>query len=805
VFSALLEVEEDEDWLKRTADDDDDDDEMHYVGMDAIANLAQHIGGKVFLPPCFSTVQQLLQSADWRQRHAGLMAVSQIGEACKKQLMTQMDGILQLALPFFQDPHPRVVYAAMQLVGVFCDDLAPEFQSKYNDRVVPAIMLGLQSPHLKLKGQAAAVLVNFCEGSEDGVLDQHLDTILGGLVPALQVDWKPLQEDAVTALAHVATHSKAEFSKYYPHFMPGLKVIVGASNTKETRQLRGKAIECMALIGAAVSEGGQRAVFEADAAELMNLVLTSLAGNMDADDPMQEYLLLSIPRVAQALKEAFVPYLPKVAPIFLGSLKGANPQDLFSIQDEDETDDQGDQKGMASQVLGIRGVGKKRVNVHVEALTEKMRSAEILCNICANLEEHYFPYLDETLQAMLPLMDFPLEEIRHSVIKILPELMRCGVIHHEKHGGAQARAGFAQQTLRGMLPVVLAALVKENDTENASMLLENFAETIQLADVGVLTAKECDAMLQILKSVLNDCKERQQEMLKDAAEGDADEKDQEDVEEDLEVEFELQAQVGECLGAVIRSCKNEAVVPFDAHFKDTLGAMMAPNGRSEDKMMAMCAFIDIIEHGVPAPQVLAYASQAVPAMAAYTQDKDADLRQAAAYGLGVIAQSAPEQFAPSAAEAVKCLSALVLCPGARGEELADTTENAINAMGKVGFYAAASVDATVLTQGWLQQLPLVADRVEAKNSIILMDKMILASFQPLFTDPPANVKKVLEVLVDGTTIKEEGTQWASMMSAKQAVTATLQHLQAAVPAEVLQGAYATLSQEHQALLQQATA
>jgi len=782
----------------------DGGEDMFYVGLDAIGALAGFIGGKAFLPPCFSTVQQLWQSGDWKHRHAALMAVSQIGDACKKQLVAQIGGVLGRVLPFFTDPHPRVVFAALQLVGVFCDDLAPDFQTENVGAVLPAVLTGLSSAQLRIRGQAAAVLVNFCEGSEDGVLDAHLDQVLAALVPALQVEWRPLQEDAVTALQHVATHSKAEFAKYYASFMPGLKAIIANATTKESRTLRGKAIECMSLIGAAVSLGGHVALFEADGAELMQLVLGTLGTAMEADDPMKEYLLLAIPRVAQALKGAFVPYLPQVLPLFLKSLENADPQALFSIQDEDDVDEADGQQGMASQVLGIRGVGKKRINVHVEALTEMRMAAEIVCNLAANLEVHFFPYVAQTSAVMLRLMDFPLEEIRQSVMKILPELMRAGVQFHEQQGAPQ-RAQFASETLRGMLPVVLTALCKENDTENVSMLLENFAETVQLADSGALVAKEADAIVQILRSLFDDCKTRQNEIIAGAADGDADEKDQEDVEEELEVELELQSQIGECLGAVVRSSKQATVAPFDKYMKDVLGSMMAPTARTEDRMMALCAFIDIVEHGAPDPTALGYAAHAAPAMTAYAQDKDGDLRQAAAYGLGIVAQAAPEQFAPHAVEAVKCLSALLSGPAAQEKDNLAITDNAVNSLGRIALACPGAIDAAAITQGWLQRLPLQTDRVEAKNAIILLDKMIVAQFAPLFADPPAATAQILRILVDGTTITEEGTQWASALTPKQAIGSTLQHLQATVPADVLQGAFATLPQEAQAALQAATA
>jgi len=167
-----------------------------------------------------------------------------------------------------------------------------------------------------------------------------------------------------------------------------------------------------------------------------------------------------------------------------------------------------------------------------------------------------------------------------------------------------------------------------------------------MGDKGTLTAKEIGAVFQVLKSVLDDCKERQKEIGAGAADLDADDKDREDVEEELECEFELQQQIGECVGAVVRSSGAMCAAPFDAHLKDTCGAMLAPEARSEDHMMALCAFVDVIEHASSDPIAQAYAGHATPALLNYVHDKDVDVRQVAAYGLGIVAVAAPAHFAP---------------------------------------------------------------------------------------------------------------------------------------------------------------
>ena len=88
--------------------------------------------------------------------------------------------------------------------------------------------------------------------------------------------------------------------------------------------------------------------------------------------------------------------------------------------------------------------------------------------------------------------------------------------------------------------------------------------------------------------------------------------------------------------------------------------------------------------------------------------------------------------------------------------------------------------------------------------VMLLDKMILAQFAPLFADPAVAINQILLVLVDGASLVDEGTQWASNPSSKQAVANALSHLQAAVPANMLQGVYAGLSMEAQQALQSVT-
>ena len=56
---------------------------------------------------------------------------------------------------------------------------------------------------------------------------------------------------------------------YYDQFMPSLKFIVQNAKSKDLRLLRGKAIECISLVGLAVG----KEKFMEDASEIMAILL----------------------------------------------------------------------------------------------------------------------------------------------------------------------------------------------------------------------------------------------------------------------------------------------------------------------------------------------------------------------------------------------------------------------------------------------------------------------------------------------------------------------------------------------------
>ena len=100
----MTDIDEDEDWATSDEVAEDDSDSNAVVAESALDRLACGLGGKTVFPHILSTTPQMLQHADWKYRHAALMAISATGEGCHKQMESYLAQIMDGVMNFVNDP-----------------------------------------------------------------------------------------------------------------------------------------------------------------------------------------------------------------------------------------------------------------------------------------------------------------------------------------------------------------------------------------------------------------------------------------------------------------------------------------------------------------------------------------------------------------------------------------------------------------------------------------------------------------------------------------------------------------------------
>jgi hypothetical protein len=122
-LSFLLDVEEDPAWdvAEEESDFDAGQGDLYSCGMESLDRLSCALGGKILMPLAGRLLPSYLAQPDWKCRHAGLQALSQIAEGCTLVMARDAATIATMIAALFRDPHPRVRwYAHVHASGPAC-------------------------------------------------------------------------------------------------------------------------------------------------------------------------------------------------------------------------------------------------------------------------------------------------------------------------------------------------------------------------------------------------------------------------------------------------------------------------------------------------------------------------------------------------------------------------------------------------------------------------------------------------------------------------------------------------------------
>ena len=324
---------------------DEIDNEVGSMGQESLDRLMRYLGSKAVLPFAFSSVGQFLQpNSSWELKRAGLNIIGVLSQSGGKTFFEKMQSICELVIPFVNaQEHPLVRLCATQMLGRLCyafRDLDEEviyacaegeevgeesvtlkdkedaqnesFQRRFSEPVAQALIGVLCSADdWKIKEEAALATVSFCSGCTDPTLLRPYDSkLLESLFGLIKSGPMTAKIEGLTAVSAIANVIGQDFGKYYDHFMPLAKSFVAAEpvsfgDVEDSLTLRGKAMDCVALMGNAVTVEK----FKQDAVEVMDLLIHQHAALMqsqeDQDPISREYIIRACARICTKIGDPF--------------------------------------------------------------------------------------------------------------------------------------------------------------------------------------------------------------------------------------------------------------------------------------------------------------------------------------------------------------------------------------------------------------------------------------------------------------------------------------------------------------------
>ncbi|PLW07721.1 hypothetical protein PCANC_24729 [Puccinia coronata f. sp. avenae] len=501
VFSALVtlmaEIEEDEGWSLALDDEEEDLDALYIQAEQALDRLAQEVA-KSHCDQLFelilAAVQQPLPSA-WNVKHALLSVLAVTGEPLAESFSLATEHIYHVLQAGFDDPHPRVIYAAIYAIAQLSSPLKITFSTKpVHQQVLSWLLRCLEnSAQPRLQAFAAKALINVLW--DDGfrkveIADEMIGPILSRLISLCQSNYtdrrslhNKIRLDALNAIGKLfASMSQQGALAFFDNTIVTLRKLVdeidiaraaSASDgcgldDEEIDETELKIFEAISRL--AMTSGEQRFDAEAD------WWAQRMANTLELRPQGQTRILSSLAGLSGGMNsERFVNH--GFLAILIGRLVSVcNSKPDISISALFDESHEFDDRQWESVMIGEQTYGIKSAE-----LADKELAVKTLILLANHIGAWLIPHCEQIVAAVIPLLKFYFsDEVRESAMNLLPLLVQS----------AKA-SGMSTQQLQGVSTsfcnsITLAFSAEPLDSDNvADSLLMTWAECVGYQAPGV--------------------------------------------------------------------------------------------------------------------------------------------------------------------------------------------------------------------------------------------------------------------------------------------------------------------------------
>ncbi|EMC99774.1 hypothetical protein BAUCODRAFT_153902 [Baudoinia panamericana UAMH 10762] len=481
--------------------------------------------------PLLKAIGPYVQSNDASHRRAGILALGMCVEGAPDFIATQLSEILPLVLHLLEDPATSVRSAALNSVARLADDLA-EDMGKEHARLIPALIKNFD---LALQGMR-----NSQQGTKEHELNTHIlkascmavDSLIEGLskedaaryvndlVPRFATlfdnDDHKVQMAAVSAVGAIASASESAFEPFFKQTMQSLGQYIAIKDSEAELELRSIVLDSLGKIASAVGA-------EAFQPYVQPLMQSSEEGLKLDNQRLKETSYILWSTLARVYEENFEPFLQGVVKALIDCLEQEETDGEIDLGAE-ASDLIGQEVTIAGKKIRVAGANGKHEDDDISedlvaqaliegaeddeddwddlgAVTavamEKEIAVEVVGDILSHAKSKYLPYMQKTIEVVLPLLDHSFEGVRKSAVSsIWRAYSTLWTLAEADNGMQKWQPGLpvkvqpsADLEKLGDLVMngTLALWQEEVDRATVTEVNRNFAATLKLCGPAILT------------------------------------------------------------------------------------------------------------------------------------------------------------------------------------------------------------------------------------------------------------------------------------------------------------------------------
>ena len=411
--------------------------------------------------------------------------------------------------------------------------------------------------------------------------------------------------------------------------------------------------------------------------------------------------------------------------------------------------------------------------VRTAAVEEQSSACQLVMLMVEKLQEHFYPYVETTVNALAPLLESPHEDVRSFCMVAIPELVR-----------STAKATSPdREALVNLTEYFVGLLVKSIESESSLELImtglqalratfsyacTNWAhhtkgmgepaKTTPATSIRFLNESQMEAITQCATLVLRDSLQRRAVLRAEAnisGGGVVDEDDIGDEELFQQNCMELHFNIAELIGTVFKTHGDDFMIVYKQIWHDTVQEMVHVNCIKEDRQFGFFIISDVIEFGLTNDTVDEYFAAVIPNVLEGCRANEEGIRQTSVYCIGIAAELYPAHLLPYASSCLTALSGAISL-GDGEESRGMSTDNAVSSVGILleNMEPLLNNSADVLLSSfpyvwgeWLAYLPLKDDVEEGTRVLRQLTKLLRNKHETLFSSLE-HVEQAVVVLVE---------------------------------------------------------
>ncbi|XP_059281070.1 uncharacterized protein LOC132034724 [Lycium ferocissimum] len=719
-----------------------------HVGRKCLERFSLALGGKSIAHVAIEQLSAYSDAPEWEKRHAALIALTFIAEGCSKVMIKNLE-VVTLVLNCFQDPHPRVRWAACFAILRFLLDFSPHFQEKYHNQVFLALAAAMDDSYPRVQAIAVYALCSFGETGKPEFLIPHLDGLVNKLLVLIKNDKQIVQKEALKAIAFTAQSIKEHFRTCYDTVMPHLKTVLRNADLQSNLIVLPYAMLCIGCVVRAVG----KEKFRDDEKQVMEMLM-SLQAKVD-DPTVTIELLCACVRICECMGKDFLPYMNVVMPILL-------------------------------QCAQLNTISMEQYNANSkETLEMKARACKMLCGYAHTLKEDFYPWISQAVSILVSLLKFYTHKpVRKYAVEAMPLLLRSAKLAVEKGVAQDESESYFTKLSDHIILALVEALHKEFETEMCVVMLEELNNCLQICG-PLLNEGQVRSIVDEIKHVITDSSSRKQELREREKMEDFDDEEADLLAKESNQEESVFHNVCYILRTLIGTFK-ASFLPFLDELSTYLLPMWAKEKTITERLTSIGVFNRLMEECPEA--ALTYYDSCLSLILDASNDEHPRVRQSALYGLVLWAEYGRSSFKPFVGEALSRINIVIMHKRAREPENEFAYDNAVSALGKICQFHGESIDSAQVIPAWLNCLPIKADLQEAIFVHELLCSMVERLDRELLGPNYQNLPKVVSVFSEVLCSEKD---LATKETANRMIN-VLRHLQQTLPPDTMESTWSYL-------------